>query len=158
MQERLEWYKKTLEMAGAEVFLDVYDMEGGIKHAMKTNIEAADKYMLMCTPSLQARVKETNKNNMVYELECALEKQKTNPSFILPVIVEGSFSESVPTELDGRDVRGIFRDILAITHLKNPDNKELLALKPAGLLPIVFELKKDPLYKVLVREFDPSFV
>eukprot|EP01111_Echinosteliopsis_oligospora_P009492 TRINITY_DN2793_c0_g1_i1.p1 TRINITY_DN2793_c0_g1~~TRINITY_DN2793_c0_g1_i1.p1 ORF type:complete len:373 (+),score=118.19 TRINITY_DN2793_c0_g1_i1:24-1121(+) len=162
LQNRLVWMKKCFEKVGAEVFLDVYDMEGGIKNTMQTRLEASDKYILICNPALKARAAQTNKNNLVFELECALKRQEENPSFINPIIVDGDFMTAVPDKLDGRDVSSRFRDVLALSHQSKPpclqSFKDMIALNPAGLLPIVFGLRSDPLYKALVKGFDKTFI
>ncbi len=75
---------------------------------MEQGINSANKVILICTPRLVERAAEGNRigstnklvliyfgiasNNIVTELKCALQRQCNVPSFIVPILLEGSAS------------------------------------------------------------------
>jgi hypothetical protein len=115
--------KGDLTKAGIEVMLDIDNMEGDITKYMHNGVQQSDRVLLVsflllflllsfspsnesdfakiCTPRFKHRVEEkaTTHNNIQKEYYAALERQKQDPNFIIPLIIEGNHKTSLTKEL-----------------------------------------------------------
>ena len=139
LQKRLQMLKKDLEMAGMTVTLDVRNMKDDMKKFMVQGIERAHKVLLICTPRLKVRASEETKNNLQLELETALEKAKTTPEFIVPLIFSGTFRDAMPPQAE---------HLLSI-NLTSTDGyySTMASLAPMGLVPMLLGLEDSKDYQ-----------
>jgi len=79
--------------------------------------------------------------------------KKINPCFIVPLIFDGSFGESIPTSVGGvitSDIKDILcADFTSPVFSKFAEN--MVALKPMGLIPRLFGLERDFGYAQTVK-------
>jgi len=147
LQAKLTKLKGDLERCGIKVLLDIHHMEGDIDHYMKNGIEDSDRVLLICTPRLAQRADEQmpERNNLQKELDTALAKQKLNPNFIIPIIMEGNRSSAIAKMLpnilsmDFTDPRVYY--------------ERMVALQPKGLIPMLMGLDYDKVYDNLLSGY-----
>jgi len=140
-QEWLTKFKEYLELLRVVIFLDLFDMELNLKETMEKNINDSDFIIIICTPRYKQRVEEKG-SNARFELDNLLNKNKK----IIPIIYEGKFSESVPSDI---------RDSLAIDFTKIEDFiKNMVGYyNPKGIIPTIFGIKPDQIYEKMVDRF-----
>jgi hypothetical protein len=143
LQAKLIKIKGDLEKAGIEVMLDIHNMEGDIDKYMMDGIKDSDKVLLICTPRFRQRAEEKTQNNLQKEFSAALERQKVDPKFIIPLILEGDRSSSVAQDLPN------------ILSLDFTDPKKycenMISLAPKGLIPMILGLEKHKVYAQLLK-------
>ena len=131
LQRWLRRVQDTLKAAGAEdVFLDLTHMDNKLTAAMQEGIETSRVVIIACTPRYAQRVSDAS-TNAAFELRFILEQSGKRPDVkIMPVIVRGSFAESVPAQLQDFMVRNsadrLFEDLMT-------------ELNPLGIIPSVLE-------------------
>jgi len=94
--------KHDLEMLGAQVFLDIYDMHGDMSARMKENIEKSDIIFLIGTSRLKVRLEQIPHTNAAFEWEHIQAKvaQPQNKDCLLPLWFEGQeFSAAFPAQV-----------------------------------------------------------
>jgi len=146
LQAKLEKIKADLAEVGIEVMLDIHNMEGDINKYMAEGIKACDRVLVICTPRFRERFVQTgDKNNLQKEIFAALDRQQSEPNFIIPLLLEGNFSTSVPTP---------FHNILCVD-LSDSNNyyKNLTSLSPKGLIPMILSLENNIFYKALLTGY-----
>jgi len=77
---------------------------------------------------------------MKFELQHTLERQAENPNFLVPIIYEANFPQSIPTVLDEKDISSTFRNILALDFAKTDHDfddyvQKMASCSPLGLIP-----------------------
>jgi hypothetical protein len=139
LQQRLQLLKDELETAGMEVTLDIRDMKYDMKKFMVKNIQKAHKLLLICTPRLRERASDPIKNNLQLELKTALEKEKTTPNFITPMLLSGTVQNAMPPQVN---------NVLAVHLTPQSDHYlSMASLTPMGLIPMLLGLERDKDYK-----------
>jgi len=84
-------------------------------------------------------------NNLQKELNEALEKQKKDSKFIIPLILEGDRESSIPKQLP---------DILSLD-FTNPSDycTRMVSLSPKGLIPMLLGIENSIVYETLVKGY-----
>jgi hypothetical protein len=148
LQQWLQKLKDELEMSGMEVMLDIRNMKDNMKVFMVQGIEKAHKVLLICTPHLKERAAEAKQNNLQLELETAVEKSKTTPEFIIPLILSGTFSNTLPKQVE---------DLFSIDFTKREEQMHyytaVASLAPMGLIPMLLGLENNKDYRRIHDRF-----
>ena len=127
VQMWLQRVKATLQIVGAEdVFLDLTDIDSSLPDAMKGGIEKADVVIIACTPRYAERVK-TESSPAAFELRTVLQEVAKRRSLrVMPVLLRGSFDESVP---------GVLHDFVVRDATKRSFEDLMTELSPLGIVP-----------------------
>jgi len=152
LQAFLNDLRDNLLMAGVkDVFYDIYDMQGNMKETMKTRIEDADLIILIGTPRYRQRALDTS-TNVAYEFQQVIEKLKSNPHALLPILYSGSFTESFPDMVGENLVR--FKEKNGMNSLDLSFTNLLGLNNPIGILGIVYPgLERINEYVLVVERF-----
>jgi hypothetical protein len=99
LQKLLTLLKKCLKQVASDVFLDCSgDMVGHIVQTMTENLEGAAHAILIGTPRTRLRAAEVREkpNNLQIEHGLVAARLKTDPTFAVCVLAEGTAEESFP--------------------------------------------------------------
>ncbi|MCC2666890.1 MAG: Kinesin light chain, partial [Gammaproteobacteria bacterium] len=151
-RDRLQAFLKRLqndfERAGIQTFLDVRDMQGNIDVVMRDNLLASDFVLPILTPIFLARVKEDGEklNNLQFEFNLMMEKVKTKPACVLPILHGVAFRE-VTEECPELLARQMGYQLQTSTRLE----PYLVGLSdPLGIIPVMYGIRfNDSAYKAL---------
>lgn len=117
----------------------------------------------ICTPQLAQRAAELEMNNLQKELSEALNRQKLDPTFIIPLIFEGPRRDAVPRSLPSiylfifskfLNTFDMRLYILAID-FSNPQEyiEKLTPIDPTGLIPMILDLENNFWYKTALSAY-----
>eukprot|EP00026_Physarum_polycephalum_P004710 Phypoly_transcript_04733.p1 GENE.Phypoly_transcript_04733~~Phypoly_transcript_04733.p1 ORF type:complete len:651 (+),score=123.30 Phypoly_transcript_04733:148-2100(+) len=137
LQTKLRQIRDDLGMAGIDAQLDLANMQGNIMQFMENGIQAAHKYILICTPRLKERAAEAS-NNLVTELGFAINRMTTVPGFIIPLLVEGTGETSIPKVI-GNQSNTVIADLLYLDVTGDYEDK-MVQMEPLGLIPMILGL------------------
>ena len=98
LHDRLINLKRDLEIVGATIYLDITNLSSNI-NAYMDKINDCDYVILIGTPKLKARLAESGDNNAKYEYERIQQKLTLHPDCCLPLMFEGDFDTSFPSEI-----------------------------------------------------------
>lgn len=159
LHQRLKRLKAELESAGATVKLDICNLATSIDDYMADGINEADAVLLIGTPKLVNRLAEAGQNNAKIEFEeikNRLNQSNNKPLLLFPLIAEGTFATSIPT-----DVKKILSRPLPNV-IKDPEQhimeyyRSMTASSPLGIIPSLYGFDNPDyceLYAVIVDNF-----
>ena len=156
LHDRLINLKRDLEIVGATIYLDITNLSSNI-NAYMDKINDCDYVILIGTPKLKARLAESGDNNAKYEYERIQQKLTLHPDCCLPLMFEGDFDTSFPSEISQpiliRDCR---LSAQAWSQGRDTYMHTMSDFRPLGLLPALYQLSdsssKYPLYQVLHQQ------
>ena len=146
LQRYLEKLRDDLQSAGISVFLDISHMHGDLKTRMNQYLTESDVVISILTPRFKQRAVASN-TNLAFEYKLTLEKLKSNPYSVIPLLYSGSFIDAVPEDL----YSCLIRDASDIANY----NEILIGVqRPLGVLPAIYNISfENPEYKKLIYEW-----
>ena len=152
LQKQLNEFKDHLTLLGAEVFLDVRNLETNINQFMN-RIPACDFIFLIGTPALKARLEETGPNNLKTEFGMIEAKADQDPGCIIPLIFQGegdfgaAFGATMPTAFITRHTILVRDCRQGDDEWTNPDAltgyiDALSGDRPVGVIPIIYRMQQ----------------
>jgi len=144
LQKWLITFKNDLKKVGIDTFLDVENMTGNMNTTMAENIAKSNFVFIVVTPRFKERA-DDNTSHLQFELNNIVESNK----FIIPILIEGDFNTSLPSQFDIKNLFAYdFTSFDYFTLLIGTTN-------PKGIIPTIFKLNNDDhVYAALVKDFN----
>ncbi len=139
IHHRLSMLKADLEFIGATVLLDITNLTSNINVYMD-RINDCDFVLFIGTPKLKSRLTENGENNAKYEYRLIQQKLTHQPNSLLPLLFDGSFETSFPTEISNSIlIRDCRLSINGWSQGRDVYMRSLADHQPMGLIPALFE-------------------
>jgi len=148
---RLTRCQKDLNRIGANAILCP-----GNQELDRDKVMEQDNVLFICSPAFKAVVASPTPNPLHNTLKECFAKQQVDHEFIIPIIFDGKFGDSVPFNIAGTPDRTISTIIvidMSADRMSAPEYdkkyaKAMANLAPLGLVPTIFFLKHDNDYRV----------
>jgi len=149
--------KEEFKAAGISVWWDKTNMQGDMTYQMQVNVNAANFVLVLGTPLYAERammkdeVTGKPKGGVAIEVECMLEKMKTHPNSVVPVIFESDIdSQEIFSHIQNA-VPECFYKKLVVKDFRIAKTEDYYAhvagVMPVGIIPTILDLAGDDAYE-----------